>query len=245
MHFTLLAAAIAFLTAVTAQTDQQHPCYALEHIVARGSTEPSPLGVNLGPALQQEVSSALGGDVLTIGLIYPATFDLPDSPETGIRNLVTRIKERSAQCPSMRFALSGYSQGADIVHHALTFHLTSYSHLITSISVFGDPLSSIGWPPIYQHRVINVCDSADRACGGVGTSGHTKYGKTELHKKAVQFIVDRFRVAAPTPGDTRATMKALPEPGEAAGFLLPWVRWPPREWKSLYTDGLVVEPVFR
>lgn len=105
--------------------------------------------------------------------------------------------------------------------------------------MFGDPLTTVGWPPVYEGRVINVCDPADRACGGRGTSGHMTYGKTNLHKMAVEFIVDRFKNGVPAgyPKDNRATMKALPKAGDAANFLMPFVRWPPRDWATKYTDG--------
>lgn len=228
-----------------AQTDQDQPCHPYELIICRGSTEPSPLGFSLGPNTKTTIEAALNDSILVVGLIYPATFDLPDSPETGIRNLVARIEARAEKCPDTQIALTGYSQGADVIHHSLQ-QLEPHQDRISAIAMFGDPLTSIGFPLAYEGRVHNVCDNADRACGGDGTMGHLTYGRTpEAYEPAVEFIVHRFKDASlPEPSDPRATMAQLPSAGEAADFLNPLVEWPPKDWAQKYTDGWVAEPVF-
>lgn len=235
-----------FLPILThAQTDQEHPCYPYELIICRGSTEPSPLGFSLGPNTKTSIETALEDSILTIGLIYPATFDIPDSPETGVRNLVARIEARAKQCPDMKFALTGYSQGADVIHHSLQ-QLEQHQGRISAIAMFGDPLTSVGFPPVYEGRVHNVCDNGDRACGGEGTSGHLAYGRTpEAYEPAVNFIVQRLEgTSSPEPSDPRATMAQLPSAGDAADFLNPIVEWPPKDWAQKYADGWVAKPVF-
>ncbi|KAF1989479.1 carbohydrate esterase family 5 protein, partial [Aulographum hederae CBS 113979] len=157
-------------------TSARAPCLPLEFIISRATTEPSPLGTRLGPALKHELEARLGPTIYVAGLDYPASFSLPDSPETGTRNLVERVRDRAEQCPDMRFAFSGYSQGCDVTHAALQ-QLAPLSERISSIVTFGDPLTSIGWPTAYQNRVLNFCDPGDRACGGQGTvPGHLNYG---------------------------------------------------------------------
>ena len=247
MYFTrtLLPALIPFLPILTrAQTEQDHPCYPYELIICRGSTEPSPLGSSLGPNTKTAIEEILGDSILVIGLIYPATFELPDSPETGVRNLVTRIEARAKQCPDMKFGLTGYSQGADVIHHSLQ-QLEGLQDRIAAMAMFGDPLTTVGFPPAYEGRVHNVCDNGDRACGGDGTLGHLTYGRTpEAYEPAVEFIAKGLQEGTPKPSDPRATMAQLPTAGEAADFLNPLVEWPPEDWAQKYTDGWVAEPVF-
>ncbi|KAK2767495.1 hypothetical protein FQN54_003652 [Arachnomyces sp. PD_36] len=230
---------------VQAQTDQEHPCYKYELIICRGSDEPSPLGVSLGPNTKATIEPILGDDILAIGLIYPATFELPYSPETGIRNLVARIQARAEQCPDMKFALTGFSQGADVVHHSLQ-ELADVQDRIVGIATFGDPLTSIGFPPVYEGRAYNTCDKLDRSCGGEGIDGHSAYGDDpEAYEPAVDFLVERLEEEkSPEPTDSTETMAELPSAGDAAAFLDLQVEWPPADWAQKYPDGWVAEPVF-
>lgn len=241
----LLVPLLALLTQTHAQTDQEHPCYPYELIICRATTESSPLGTQLGPRTKDTIEAILDDSILVVGLIYPASFDIPESPETGVRNLVARIRSRAEQCPDMKFAMTGYSQGADVIHHSLQ-ELEGLQERIAGIAMFGDPLTSVGFPPGYEGRVYNVCHEGDRACGGRGTTGHLRYGRLpEAYEPAVDFLVERLEEeSSPIPNDPRATMHSLPSAGEAADFLKPWVTWPPRDWANEYTDGLVVEPVW-
>lgn len=242
-------------TPALAQTNETHPCYPLEFIISRGTTENSPIGNNFGPNLKAEVESRFifpSHTVLTLGLIYPATFDLPASPITGTNNLVARIKSRVNQCPHMMFALAGYSQGADVVHQALQ-QLGPLHHKISSIGVVGDPLTSVGWPPIYQGRVVKMCHPDDRACTGGpagqqgGIQGHLLYGRTGQHVTIAKHIVHRFtRVARPNPNvPGKKVLDAIPGPGEAGAFLNTSIAWPPAEWATQYLGGWIVQPNYK
>ncbi|KAL1957820.1 hypothetical protein VTO42DRAFT_5538 [Malbranchea cinnamomea] len=242
---SLLFCLLALVIPINGQTDEEHPCYPYELIICRATTEPSPLGAQLGPRTKDTIEAILGESILVVGLIYPASFDIPESPETGIRNLVTRIRSRAEQCPDIKFALTGYSQGADVIHHSLQ-QLAELQDRIAAIAMFGDPLTSVGFPPAYEGRVYNTCNSRDRACGGRGTIGHLAYGRQpEAYEPAVDFIVERLQEASPpVPSDPRPTLAALPPAGDAADFLNPLVTWPPRDWAQQYTDGWVAEPVW-
>lgn len=92
----------------------------------------------------------------------------------------------------MKFAMTGYSQGADVIHHSLQ-ELDGLQERIAGIAMFGDPLTSVGFPPAYEGRVYNVCHEGDRACGGEGTIGHLGYGRLPAaYEPAVNFLVERL-----------------------------------------------------
>ncbi|KAF1815809.1 alpha/beta-hydrolase [Eremomyces bilateralis CBS 781.70] len=224
-------------------TADRAECFALEWIHGRGTTEPASLGSRLGPNLKNQLVQRLGNRVNVIGLVFPASFQLPQSPQTGVNNLVARIRQRSQQCPDMLFGISGYSQGADIAHGAIQL-LPDYADRILALAMFGDPLTAIGWPAAYADRVINTCDPADQACGGRGTSGHMLYGAEDnvLHVVAAQYITAKFLAGKPAPAAGAKTLKALPQLGDSAKFLTDR-SWPPANWKSKYPDGTVVKPI--
>jgi Cutinase len=144
----------------------------------------------------------------------------------------------------MLFGFSGYSQGADVTHHAFQ-NLTEYADRFSSIVMFGDPLTSVGWPSYYSNRVLNTCDPGDRSCGGKGTAGHLKYGAdgNDLVKVAANWITTQFKKGAPKPIVGAKALKALPTSGDAAAFLDTAVTWPPVKWATEYTDGIVMKPI--
>lgn len=230
------------LNAAWLSTETMLPCTKLEVIWARGSTEPSPLGYMIGPKFKLAIEKNLGmdaQDVLIIGLDYMATFELPLSPQTGIERLAERVRRRAKQCPDMSFALAGYSQGADVIYYALS-HLEEQKDRIVALTPFAHPLVSIGWPPYYKGRVLNLCNPGDRGCGGSGLLKHFYYGAngTELHEAAAQFIAKKFR-EGPSSSRGPASLDHLPPPGSGGSFLLPWKAWPPREWTDEFKGGWV------
>lgn len=230
------------LNAAWLSTETMLPCTKLEVIWARGSTEPPPLGYMIGPKFKLAIEKNLGinpEEVLVIGLDYMATFDLPASPEQGIARLAERVKRRAKQCPDMRFVLAGYSQGSDVLYYSLE-SIAEHKDKIVAITPFAHPLVSIGFPPYYSGRVLNLCDQGDRGCGGKGLLKHFYYGanRTELHEIAAQFIAKKVK-EAPSSSSGPAFLDKLPPPGAGGSFLLPWKAWPPQEWTEEYKGGVV------
>ncbi|KAF2093442.1 alpha/beta-hydrolase [Rhizodiscina lignyota] len=226
-------------------TETDLPCAKYEIIYARGSTEPTPLGYLIGPKLAAELRKHLGDDpkeALIVGLDWMANFVLPDSGVQGIERLIERVQRRAKQCPNMHFALAGYSQGADVIRISLQ-SLTDYKEQIRAIAVWGDPLTSIGWPPYYKGRVLNLCNPGDRACGGKGIIRHFIYAteRDELHVPAAEFIAEKLKDEREGTGP--AAFERLPVIGAGVAFLFPWKEFPPPEWQVDFPEGVVAPTI--
>lgn len=222
-------------------TETDLPCSKLEVIWARGSLEPAPLGFLLGPRFKQEVEKRFSAseDAVFIGLDYPA-IPSESSIDYGKDSLTERISRRSKQCPEMSFALAGYSQGADVIRYTIS-DLAPYAERIKSITVFGDPVTSIGYPPYYAKRVLSICNPLDRGCGGTAILGHFGYGSKANHLltvSAAEWVEEK--TGDEMAGKGKKSFAALPPKGEGGQFLLPWAPWPPVNWHKDFIDG---EPV--
>lgn len=84
-------------------------CPPLELIFARGTTEPQGLGT-VGSPLAKNLASLLPG-ATSYAVVYPASADFLGSAGKGSTDATARITARAKECPSMKFAIGGYSQG--------------------------------------------------------------------------------------------------------------------------------------
>jgi cutinase len=85
------------------------------------------------------------------------------------------IKTALAQCPSSKIVVSGYSQGAMVVHNALG----KASSQVSGAVLFGDPLISQSVGSLPAAKVKEFCASADTVClkpTGDVTGSHLSYG---------------------------------------------------------------------
>lgn len=92
-------------------------------------------------------------------------------------------------CPKTKLVLSGYSQGAMVVHNALTQSGVDASS-VAAIVVFGDPLNGESFQGVSGDKLLEVCGSADGVCdrGATDTSGsHLSYGGNA--EQAAEFVV--------------------------------------------------------
>lgn len=83
------------------------------------------------------------------------------------------------RCPSTKLALSGYSQGAMVVHNAASqpgFPAQS----VSSVVLFGDPFNGQAVQGVDKSKVLEVCAQGDALCEGGGFGGitpaHLTYG---------------------------------------------------------------------
>jgi cutinase len=96
-------------------------------IHARGTTETGNLGTTVGPALAAALRQTMGANNVAVqGVNYPASvqgatsgaMDPRDAP--GAKNMASLVQKALSSCSNTRIILSGYSQGAEQVHGALT-----------------------------------------------------------------------------------------------------------------------------
>ena len=122
------------------------------------------------------------------GVDYPA--DAEGNAElggTGGPTMAKLAEKAITACPKTKLVLSGYSQGAMVVHSALS---TFDGGKVSAIAVFGDPLNGEAFKGVDKSKVIEVCGSSDFICdrGPTNVSGsHLSYGSDA--QKAADFIV--------------------------------------------------------
>jgi hypothetical protein len=207
-------------------------CGTIHVIAARGSGDPDEggPGKTLRPFLAQLQALADPGVVEGEGLPYPAVSIVkPEgagyqkSVNTGIKNLVQLADNRAHACPREKLVLAGYSQGAQVVHSALS-QLTSVASHIGAVVLFGDPhfdphsraaegsfspkrhgilgLPDHDFPTAFGH-VVSYCKGGDWICQGEPnkTTAHGQYAP-KVTEQAAQKVAEwldlrRTRTCAP------------------------------------------------
>lgn len=197
------AALIAF-----APTAHSAPCPDVELIFARGTSEPVGAG-RVGQALASQLAPQLGGRSLGIyGVNYPATYDFLAAAD-GAADATNRIAAMSQQCPSTRYVLGGYSQGAAVVDMLVGIpplgdkigEIGSAPPLppiladkVAAVAVFGNPSAKFGKPVSiammpFAGKGIDLCNDGDPICSqGRNPFAHTSYEKTPLVSQAAGFV---------------------------------------------------------
>lgn len=98
-------------------------------------------------------------------------------------------KEALAACPNTKLVLSGYSQGAMVVHNAISEQGLDGSD-VAAIVVFGDPFNGEAFKDVDSSKVLEVCGSSDVVCiAGKSdeTGSHLSYGKDA--EQAATFVI--------------------------------------------------------
>ncbi|MFI5782666.1 cutinase family protein [Nocardia sp. NPDC051570] len=198
----LAATAVAILTPTKANADT--PCSAVDLVVARGTGEGGELGAEVGDPLFAAVRAAAPVSVNAYRVDYSA--NLSFSVGAGSADVVDHIARQAAECPSQRFVLVGYSQGAAVVHTALGSALTDLipgatrlpdglANRIAGIELFGDLGNNLGVdvPGRYAARTRSFCRPGDPICwrGGQNWPAHIAYGDDIA--TAAAWITDQIR----------------------------------------------------
>ncbi|MEU8494385.1 cutinase family protein [Pseudonocardia alni] len=197
-----VAAGIALAGVVAAPTAGAAPappsgCPQIETIAVRGSTEAQGGGSIAGP-LASSIRSRSTQTVRTHDLVYPATLsNYASSVRQGVSALRSRLSSTSSQCPSTRFVLIGYSQGAQVVGDTLAGGGVPGADRIPAVVLFGDPTfngresyntgsysaarngvfpRSRGALSAYASSIRSYCNATDNFCQrGATGGGHYRY----------------------------------------------------------------------
>ncbi len=192
----------------TAAAAQAAPCPDVELIFARGTSEPAGIG-RVGQALSDQLRSDLGGRSLGVyGVNYPATYDFLAAAD-GALDATNRIASMSEQCPSTRFVLGGYSQGAAVVDMLMGIPPlgnkvgdvgsapplpSSLADRVAAVAAFGNPSTKFGTPVSaavvpFAGKGIDLCADGDPICSqGRNPFAHTNYEKSDLVGQAAGFV---------------------------------------------------------
>ena len=183
-------------------------CPDVELIFARGTSEPAGIG-RVGQALADQLTAQLGGRSLGVyGVNYPATYDFLAAAD-GAADATKRIAAMSAQCPSTRYVLGGYSQGAAVVDMLLGIPPlgnkvgdvgsapplpAELADKVAAVAAFGNPSTKFGIPVSaammpFAGKGIDLCNDGDPICyQGRNPFAHTSYEKTPLVGEAAGFV---------------------------------------------------------
>ncbi len=213
----LLAAAAALvggviLPAAQAVSAPSGSCAAIIGITARGSTEPQGGGSLAGP-LVASIAAASRQTVAQIDLVYPADLlNYQSSEKTGVANLTSLLKTTAAKCPTSRFLLVGWSQGAAVIGDVLAAAKVPAAPRIRAAVLYGDPnfnsaepFDTGGFKPgvngifarptgqltRFASRLRSVCHADDNFCqAGVIGLGHFTYGTDR--SAATSFVLNKI-----------------------------------------------------
>ena len=184
------------------------PCPDVDVVFARGTGEPPGLGV-VGQAFVDALTPRLGGrSVGSYAVNYPASINFLTT-SSGAGDAAGYIATRSGQCPSTRFVLGGFSQGAAVVSMLAgvpplgnTIGTIGSSpplapdlvEKVTAAAVFGNPSARFGAPlsgaGLFAGRTIDLCNVDDPICSPTGSSraAHNAYNLPPFDDEAAGFV---------------------------------------------------------
>jgi len=129
----------------------------------------------------RQLLSDLGASSLTLqGVNYPASAaGNANCGADGGPNMKALADTILARCPNTKLVLSGYSQGACVVHNTVEQQGLSASSVAATV-VFGDPFNGRSVGSVPANRQLSLCASGDTICrtpsGGASGTGHLSYG---------------------------------------------------------------------
>lgn len=163
-------------------------CTELTVIFARGTSEGGNIGSIAGPPMFKQLLSDLGASSLTLqGVDYPA--DAAGNANCGAAggaDMASKANAILSRCPNTKLALSGYSQGACVVHNAVQSQGLAASK-VAAVVLFGDPFNGQSVGSVPASKVLEICAPGDTICRGpAGSAGHLSYGNNAA--QAATFI---------------------------------------------------------
>ncbi|GAW12417.1 hypothetical protein ANO14919_017830 [Xylariales sp. No.14919] len=152
---------------------QQYGCRPVIFVFAKATAEPGNLGSTIGPALSDGLKLVFGvTNVATQGVDYygfiGGNYYPGGAPPWGIYDMQVIISSAAA-CPHSKVVVSGYSQGAAIVHRAIEGLAADVRDRIAGVVTFGDTQTYQdggrvkGYP---TNQTLIICNEGDIICVG-------------------------------------------------------------------------------
>ncbi|GAY14933.1 cutinase family protein [Mycobacterium sp. shizuoka-1] len=205
----VVAATVGLLAPTTAApAAHAEPCPDVEVVFARGTSEPAGIG-RVGQALTDSLAAQLNGrTVSSYAVNYPATYDFLGAAD-GANDATNHIAATSAACPSTRFVLGGYSQGAAVVDMLVGIPPLGnkvgdigsapplpggLANRVAGLAVFGNPSAKFGIPITsaggsFAGKGIDLCNDGDPICSrGRNPFAHTDYEAGPAPAQAAGFL---------------------------------------------------------
>ncbi|KAH8659140.1 cutinase-domain-containing protein [Tricladium varicosporioides] len=145
-------------------------CSSMAIIFARGTAEPGNVGILTGPPFFAAIAAYMNGtnQLAVQGIDYPADVAgfLAGGSQKGAEKMASLINSTMTKCPNTPILLSGYSQGAQVVHLATASLPPSTTSKIASVILFGDPKNGTALTGIDATKVMTFCHTKDDICKG-------------------------------------------------------------------------------
>ncbi|MGE5697514.1 MAG: cutinase family protein [Candidatus Sericytochromatia bacterium] len=190
------------------------PCPDVAVVFARGTDEPGGIG-RVGQAFTDALQAQIPGrTVSAYGVNYPASYDFL-AAQDGAIDATAYIRKIATQCPSTRFVLGGYSQGAAVMDMLIGIPplgnklaalgeklgdvgtaaplASDLADQVAAVAVFGNPAAKFSNPatsaaPPFGARAVDLCMDGDPICSrGRNPFAHNDYEKSPFIAQAAQF----------------------------------------------------------
>jgi cutinase len=158
---------------------------------------------------------------------YPSNW-ASSSPAAGAADVIRYFSTKPQQCPDQKYVLSGYSQGAIVMHQAaIKLDKAILRNRIIATATFGDPgqkatkakagTSPGGNAPIWPAELVGKikfnCNKGDPTCtpGGSNIMAHANYLSGSFVQDSAKYIQKKFLKSRGGSGDmssTRTTFSA-------------------------------------
>lgn len=159
----------AALAAITQNDIVDAVCKDYTLLFARGTTEQGNMGTLVGPPLAGALGKAVGEHRLAVqGVDYPASVEgfLAGGDAGGSRTMAGLVAMAKSNCGNTSLILSGYSQGAQLVHKAANMFAPSETSFVLAAILFGDPDNGKPVGQINPSRTKVFCHDLDKICDG-------------------------------------------------------------------------------
>ncbi|KZM25608.1 Cutinase [Ascochyta rabiei] len=159
------------------------PCRAVTVIWARGTTQTGNVGSadSEGPTFFNALANRLGGTsrLAIQGVAYPADIlgFLAGGDANGATTMFNLINTAISKCPSTKIVVTGYSQGAQLVHTATQRLTAAAAARVSAVVTFGDADRDETFGSVATSKVLIICHQGDNICenGIIITSEHRNY----------------------------------------------------------------------
>lgn len=140
---------------------QNNACAQNIIVFARGTTEGGNVGAIAGPPFFEAMAEEVGEANLAVqGVEYPADVAgfLAGGDADGSQLMAELVEQAVSECPGSNVIMSGYSQGAQLVHNAAEILPSDVTAQVAGVVMFGDP-SKFSPPPLVAISSFSVAFS--------------------------------------------------------------------------------------
>ncbi|RPA76775.1 cutinase-domain-containing protein [Ascobolus immersus RN42] len=158
-------------------------------IYAKGTTQGGNIGQSPGLKFARDLKASISGASVQGVLPYNANVIgyLAGGDGEGATSMANLVIKAAKQCPSSKIVMSGYSQGAQVVHKAIKKLATSYYTRIAAVVTIGDPNRDDALPSALQAKRLTVCNDGDPICDGLPLPIGSHAG-VEYEKRVAQMV---------------------------------------------------------